>query len=133
MIVLKDTIQINAPPEKVFEFFLNMDKERYILWHPQDHVEFHFEKGNRIEEGAIAYFEEYIHGELHKMKIVYKNIIQNRQIEFMLTNLFWRIFLTKSKFLIELKNGGCEFKAYNYYKLGPISSRSERSKINCSS
>lgn len=129
MIVLKDTIEINAPPEKIFEFFLNIDKERYILWHPSDHVEFHFEKGNRIEEGAIAYFEEYIHGELHKMKVVYTNIIPNRLIEFKLTNRFWRIFLTKSTFLIEPKNGGCIFKAYNYFRLGPISPRSEKVKI----
>lgn len=128
MIVLEDIIEINAPPEKVFEFFLNMNKERYILWHPEDHVEFYFVKGNSIEDGAVGYFEEYIHGEMHRMKVVYTNIIPNRQIEFKLTNRFWRIFLTKSTFLIEPNNSGCIFKAYNYFRLGPISSKSEKVK-----
>ena len=63
-----------------------------------------------------------------KWKVVYTNIIPNRQIEFKLTNRFWRIFLTQSTFLIEPKNDGCTFKAYNYFRLGPISSMSEKVK-----
>ena len=36
-LVLKDSVEINATPEKIWEFWSNMDKN-YKAWHPKDHI-----------------------------------------------------------------------------------------------
>lgn len=70
MITLKDSIEIKAAPEKVFEWLTNLrDKESYQTWHP-DHVECIWVKGEPFQKGSIVYFEEYIHGKLHKAKFL---------------------------------------------------------------
>jgi len=75
--ILTDSIEIEATPEKIFDFFVRID-ENYKAWHPDDHVEFRWIKGKPLEEGAIRYSEEYLHGKLHKAKVLYTKIVPNR-------------------------------------------------------
>ena len=63
MITLRDTIQIKASPEKIFEVFTHLDKN-FRSWHPKEHVECRYLKGNPLEEGSILYFEVYLLGKL---------------------------------------------------------------------
>jgi hypothetical protein len=47
--ILKDETLIEAPPERIFEFFAHME-ENYAAWHP-DHVAFRWTKGKGLEPG----------------------------------------------------------------------------------
>jgi len=38
-LLLKDSMEISTTPEKIWEFFANLDKN-YRAWHPGDHVLF---------------------------------------------------------------------------------------------
>ena len=69
MIILEDSIEINATPEKVFDCLTHVfrGKEDYQAWHP-DHVDLCWIRGEPFEEGSIAYCEEYLHGEMQKFK-----------------------------------------------------------------
>jgi len=53
----------------------------------------------------VVYSEEYLHGEMHKLKFVCANIVPNRLIEY--KPLFpWSIIMLSSSFAIESKGEG---------------------------
>ena len=112
MIELKDSIEVEAPAEKVFEWLCQRmrDKESYRAWHP-DHVDIRWIKGEPLREGSVLYAEEYVHGYLHKLKLRITKIVPNRVIEYRF--LFpLSILATGNKFLIEPKGeNSCVFTA----------------------
>ena len=104
MIILRDTVEIKASPEQIFEFFIHF-KENFHAWHP-DHVEcryLNFE--GTPEEGSVIYIEEYLHGKLHKLKLHITEIEPNSWIEY-------KTFLsTKGVFIIEPRGANSLFTA----------------------
>ena len=103
MITLKDTVEIQASPEQIVGFFLNF-QENFYAWHP-DHVECHYLTPGPLKENSIIYIEEYLHGELHKLKLHITKIQPNSRIEY-------KTFLgTKGIFIIEPRETGTMFTA----------------------
>lgn len=112
MITLRDSIEIKTTPERIKEWFRDIDKH-YLDWHP-DHVKCYW-IGKPAEEGSILYFEEYLHGGLHKIKSVITKIVPNRKIEYKL--LFpMSVICPKGSFLIEQKGENCIFTATLSYR-----------------
>ena len=64
-LILKDSIEIKVKPEKIWEFFHNLEKN-YTTWHPEDHVTFRWTQGKAMEVGATCYAEQYVFGKLQK-------------------------------------------------------------------
>ena len=118
MINLKDSIEIKATPERVFEWLVQRfkDKESYQAWHP-DHVDIRWIKGEPLQEGSIIYAEEYLHGDLHKLKFRITKIVPNRVIEY--RSLFpLSILAPGNTFLIEPKGeNSCIFTAMGSLRL----------------
>jgi hypothetical protein len=112
MIIIKDSIEVKASTEKVFQWLTQrmMDKESYQAWH-QDHVDIRWIKDEPLQEGSIVYAEEYIHGYLHKLKFRITKIVPNRLIEY--RPLFpLSIIASGNKFIIEPKGrNSCTFIA----------------------
>ena len=112
MITLKDSIEIEATPDKVFEWLVQRfkDKESYQAWHP-DHVDIRWIKGEPLQEGSIVYAEEHLHGYLHKLKFRITKVVPSRVIEY--RSLFpLSILAPGNTFLIEPKGGNrCIFTA----------------------
>jgi hypothetical protein len=81
MITLRDTIEIETSPEKIFEWFAHLDKN-FQSWHPKEHAECRYLKGNPLEEGSILYFEVYLLGKLQKAKYYITNVKPNSRIEY---------------------------------------------------
>ena len=80
--ILTDSIKIKAPPEKIFCFLTGLkDTESYKAWHP-DHIIMRWIQGEPFIEGSIVYFEEYLHGAIHKAKFMCTRVILNRLIEY---------------------------------------------------
>jgi uncharacterized protein YndB with AHSA1/START domain len=103
MIIIKDSIEVKASTEKVFQWLTQrmMDKESYQTWHP-DHADIRWIKGEPLQEGSRLYAEEYLHGDLHKLKFRITKIVPNRLIEYRC--LFPLSIITSgNKFLIEPK------------------------------
>lgn len=111
-IKLKDSIEVKASPEKVFEWLCQRmkDKASYQAWHP-DHVDIRWIKGEPLQEGSIVYAEEYLHGDLHKLKFRITKNVPNREIQY--RSLFPLLLLAPgNKFLIEPKGqNSCTFTA----------------------
>lgn len=118
MITLKDSIEVKATPEKVYEWLITRfkDKESYQAWHP-DHVDIRWIKGEPFREGSIIYAEEYLHGVLHKLKFRITKIVPNRLVEY--RSLFpLSTIAPGNKFLIEPKGKNrCIFTATGSLRL----------------
>ena len=112
MINLKDTIEVNASAEKVYDWLCQRckDKDSYRAWHP-DHVDIRWIKGEPLQEGSIVYAEECLHGDLHKLKFRFIRIVPNRLIEYRI--LFpLSLIVPANKFIIEPKGENrCTFTA----------------------
>jgi uncharacterized protein YndB with AHSA1/START domain len=118
-IVLTHSIEIEATPEKVFDFLTHLiDDESYRAWHPDDHIALRWIKGQPWKEGSVLYAEEYLHGKLHKLKGIVTEVIPNRRIEFAPLPRFLRIFFPKSAFIIEPKGDGCVFTTTGCLRVG---------------
>lgn len=131
METLTDSIEVNAPPEQVFSWLVQRmkDKESYKEWHP-DHVDVRWIKGKPLHEGAVLYAEEYLHGELHKLKFVITRIVPNREIVY--KALFpLSIFAPQNAFIIEPKGeNSCIFTATGSYRAGPLFKKFGRNMID---
>jgi len=119
MITLEDSIEIETTPEKVSEWFVHIE-ENYKAWCPE-HVELHWIKGKRLEEDSSLYFEEYLHGKLHKGKFLCTNV-EPKKIEY--RPLFpMSIICPKGSFIITPKGECCIFTATASLRLGWMSSK----------
>ncbi len=106
MIVLRDTGEIKASPEQIFEFFVHFE-ENFHAWHP-DHVECRYLTEGPLREGSVIYIEEYLHGKLHKLKLHIVRLKPNSRIEY-------KTFLgTKGVFIIEPRGDNSLFTAEIY-------------------
>ena len=80
-LVLKDSIEIKTTPEKIWEFFTNLE-QNYKTWHPEEHVLFQWTKGKPMESGSSWYGEEFLMGKLRKFKGTIGEVVPNRKIVF---------------------------------------------------
>ena len=120
-VVLKDSIEIEATAEKIFNFLTSIvDDDSYRAWHKEDHVSFRWLKGNPWAEGSVLYAEEYIHGKLHRLKFEIIKIVPSKRIEYSPTSRFVRKFYPKNEFIIEQKGESCLFTASGTYRVGKL-------------
>jgi uncharacterized protein YndB with AHSA1/START domain len=113
---LKHSIEIETSPEKIWEFFIGLDKN-YTTWHPEDHVTFQWIKGKPLEEGTTFYAEQYVKGKITKFKGTCVDIVPNRKIVF---KFAFPISLVSPKveWQIEPKGSNCIFTAITYMRWG---------------
>jgi uncharacterized protein YndB with AHSA1/START domain len=113
---LKDSIEIKTTPEKIWEFFTNLEKN-YKVWHPKDHIVFKWTKGKPMESSSCWYAEEILRGKKFKLKGTIGDVIPNRKIVFKYS---FPISLVAPKFqwLIEPKGSNSVFTAISYLRAG---------------
>jgi hypothetical protein len=125
MITLKDSIEITTTPDNIFKWLKNLDKH-YKEWHP-DHVKWINETGG-LDEGDIVYYEEYLHGELHKIRSKIMKVEKNKRIEF--RNLFpISIICPKGSFIVEPGEETCIFTATLSFRFGNLFSKLAKSRV----
>lgn len=112
-------------PDKVFKWLKNLDKH-YKEWHP-DHVKWINETGG-LDEGDIVYYEEYLHGELHKIRSKITKVEKNKRIEF--KNLFpISIICPKGSFIIKPRGDNCIFTSTLSFRFGYIFLKLAKSRV----
>ena len=126
---ITDSIKIKAPPEKIFNFLTSLkDTESYKAWHPE-HVVMRWIKGEPFAEGSVAYFEEYLHGKIHKAKFICTKVVSNRLIEYR-PPFPLSIIFPGNQFIIEpVDEGNCIFTATVRARMGPLSKRLSRKRL----
>lgn len=129
MITLRDSIEIRTSPEKVFHGLIKVfsSQEYFKKWH-KDHVKCSWIKGQPFEVGSILYVEEYLHGELHKMKFLGTKKELNRKIEYKL--LFpMSIVCPKGSFIIEPTERSAIFTATLSFRFGWLFQKLAKSRV----
>ena len=82
--IMEDSTEIKTTPEKIWDFFINLDKN-YKSWHPEDHIVFKWVKGKPMTTDSHYYGEEYMNGRVKKFKGTIGEVIPNRKIVFKFT------------------------------------------------
>lgn len=127
-VILKHSIDIKTTPEKIWEFFMNIE-QNYETWHPEDHVLFRWKRGKPWEEGSVIYAEEYLHGKIHKLNFIINKVTAKREIEFCPTSRLLRIYFPKNRFIIEPMGELCNFTAEIHFRVGWIVKKFARKKL----
>ena len=116
----QDSVEIETTPEKVWEFWADMDKN-YKTWHPQDHILFRWTKGKPMEEGSTMYAEEVVGGKLVKGKATFADIVPNRH--FTLNPPFPQSLFCQYEYKIEPKGSKTVFTALTHLKFPAFSEK----------
>ena len=111
---LAHSIEIETTPEKIWDFFVNLDKN-YTLWHPEDHVSFKWTKGEPLEQGSAFYARQYTKGKITTFKGVCEEIIPNRKFVFKFAFPI-SILSPRVEWRIEPKGSKCIFTAISYMR-----------------
>ncbi len=129
MVTLTDSIEIKATPEQVFNWLTNIKTGKdYQAWHP-DHADFRWTKGEPFQVGSVVYFEEYLHGEMHKLKFLCTKVVPNRLIEYK-PSFPWSIFMPKSQFVMEPRGEkGCVFTATISFRAGSLFKKLSKKRV----
>ena len=128
MVTLKDSIEIDRPPEIVYEWF-DQFVENYRSWHKKDHVLAKWIKGENFDKGSILYSEEYLGGKLEKMSAKVTKNVRNRSIEYRF--LFpTSMICSGGSFNFKPSNGGSVFTAKLYFRFGMLLSKIFPSRLN---
>jgi len=86
-------------------------------------------KGEPFEEGSVVYFEEYLHGKIHKAKFMCTKVVPNRLIEYR-PPFPWSIFIPGNQFIMEpVDEGSCLFTATIKARMGPLARKLSRKQI----
>jgi len=125
--ILEDSIIINVSPDKVFDWFFHF-AENYQAWH-HDHVKAEWVKGRPLEVGCVMCAEEYLHGELHKIKFRLTEIIPNQLIAYQ--NLFPLSLLSPGGTfqLTPLEGQGTKFTATLTFRMGKLLAKLAREQV----
>jgi len=127
--VLRDTIDVACAPERVFQFFEDMEAH-YLPWHP-DHKVFRWATGRGLAVGNAFYFEEMIAGKLLKKKVMFTRIDPPSHIEFAPT--FWLMRLFLPRLLFRIAPAGptvCRVVAEIHLRIGPLAARLNRREFD---
>ena len=102
--VLRDTLEMEARPEAVFDFLDGMDQARCLSWH-RDHKRFVWTRRQGSQASNRFYFEDAIAGTLPKKHVVLTSTDGGRHIESAPTFWLMRLLLSRRVFGLEAAAG----------------------------
>ena len=120
MKTLRESIEINATPEAIWDWFLHI-AENYLEWHPS-HVKAIWETETSSELGSILYAEEYIEDDFLKMKSKLTELIPNKLYRFKTVGTL-KLILAGGSFEIEPSENGSIFTATLDFHMGKLLSK----------
>ena len=121
MAELKDTIIICEPPQKIYGWFINNFAKDYKKWH-QEHISAKWKKGKNFAIGSILVAEEYLGGDMEKLRFKTTKNIPNRLIEYKV--LFPESIICQGgSFEFEPHQKGSRFTAMLKFRFGSVSAK----------
>jgi len=103
MIALRDTIEIRASPEQVYDFFVHF-REHFMAWHP-DHVRCWYLQDGPLREGSTFYVQEYLHTKVRTLEFLVTRLVPYSRIEYKIPPM------VRGSFDVEQRGLGVQFTA----------------------
>ncbi|MFX0178148.1 MAG: SRPBCC family protein [Candidatus Hodarchaeota archaeon] len=126
MKTLSNSIEINIPPEIIWDWLLHF-AENYLKWHPS-HILASWETEIANEIGSILYSEEIIGGDYLKMKSKLTKLIPNRLYRFKTLGGL-KFLLSGGSFEIEPSENRSIFTATLDFHMGKTISKLFKKKV----
>jgi hypothetical protein len=127
MQILTDSIEIHAPPEEAFLWFLDIEKH-YRLWH-LDHIGWSWMSGEPFQIGSRAVIQEILHGEHHKLTCVTTHVIKDELIEYTFAFPF-SLIASGGSFEFTKNDTGFTFRATLTFRFAKLFSKFFRKEMN---
>jgi hypothetical protein len=127
MLTLEDSVNINASPEDIFNWFDNIVKN-YKSWH-KDHTAAEWGRGESFQEGSILYIEEKIGGKLEKLTFEVTKYVPNRLIEYKLLSSE-SVICSGGSFKVKPYSTGSCFTATLSFRFGYLLSKLMPAKLD---
>lgn len=126
--IVKSSTEIKTTPEEIWNFFKNIE-ENYKMWHPKDHVYFHWIKGTPLEVGSKFDSEEAVDG--HKVRIK-GTCIESEKNKIIVFKPNWPVsfICPRIEWIIEKKGENSVFIANTYYKFGKMYLKTKKEKVD---
>jgi hypothetical protein len=102
MILLRNSVLIHVASHKVWSWLSDLPAH-YRTWHPA-HVTCRFERGERLEAGAVLYAEEVLHNRLHRLRLRATEVRPGRALRYRGKGF-------SGAFLLDPQNGSTVFTA----------------------
>jgi hypothetical protein len=118
MVRLEHSVAINTAPDKVWEFFTNIERN-YAVWYPHEHVRWEWTKGKPFELGSTLYSEQYMLGDLGKLKGTISESVPNKKITIELS-FPASIISPKLEWILSDKGKETVFTAVTYVKFNKV-------------
>ena len=115
--ILRDSVDINAPPETVFAWFAELDKH-YRKWHP-DHRDCYWLKGDSLAPGSVLYAEEILHGKLHRLRYRMTEVQPGQFARFRILGAIG-LLVPRGEFRVEATDSGARFTATLFPRFGHL-------------
>jgi hypothetical protein len=103
MVTLRDTIEINTSPERIFDFFVHFRKN-FLAWHP-DHVRCWYLEDGPLREGSTFFVQEYLHTKVRTLEFLVTRLVPYSRIEYTIPPM------VKGAFVIAEREPGLSFTA----------------------
>ena len=118
MIEMRDSIEIDAPVERVYDCLVRslQDLESYRAWHPEHHA-IEWLKGRPVEQGSVVRIEEYLNGVLTSLTFRFVEVVPGRLIRYRV-RFPVSIIAPENRFEFEAIGAGrCRFTAYGRIRM----------------
>ena len=118
MIEMRDTIDIDAPVERVYTCLVKslQNLESYRAWHPE-HKSIEWLKGNPVEKGSLVHIKEYLNGVLTGLTFRFVEVVPNQLIRYRVRFPI-SIIAPENRFEFEpLGENRCRFIAYGCIRM----------------
>ena len=103
MIELRDSIDIEAPPEVVWDWLEHLP-DHYLEWHP-DHLGARWVRGRSFAPGAVMEAREVLHGKAHTLRMVMTETRPGRSVRYKFFPGAW------GELRVDAVDGGSRFTA----------------------
>ena len=118
MIEMRDTIEIEAPVEHVYDCLVQSlrDLESYKAWHPE-HESIEWLRGKPVTEGSLVRITEYLNGMLTSLTFRFVKVVPNRMIRYRV-RFPLSIIAPENRFEFEpVGESRCRFTAYGRIRM----------------
>ncbi len=118
MMTLKHSVEIAVGPERIWDFFADLEK-KYKLWHPEDHIVFKWTEGKPMELHSRIYSEQYMMGRVTKYDAYVSEVIHERKIIFKF-KFPLSVTCPKLEWILEPAADKTVFTSVTYLNIGKI-------------
>lgn len=109
MHVFREVSIVQATPDEVWRFFVGMDREEYLSWHPHDHLDFCRMRAadGPLGQGQVVHFKERIGLRTYSFSCSISDSVPSRYVEYVPRRPLNHLKFGRGYFRLSPADNGC--------------------------